>query len=184
MHRLLCSLVFVLLFAVVPSRVEASRMYFVAELHQRIDEMPDAFLWRLGQYMAERQARTGHESSANICKSDSGKLGVMVFTSSAKNWSKVSNGCPLTHPHMTAETIHSHTNSRWSRFLSSGFSPQDYNLGSGYLVVGPRMYYQHGHGTQTQVVMPEEGVGYVATRKAPGELGDKQGRSRVGDAGT
>lgn len=163
MHRLLCFLVFVLLFAVVPSQA-STKMYFVAELHQRVDERPDGFLRRLGQYLAERQARTGYEGCANICRSDSGGLGVMVFTSSANNWCKVSNGCPLTHPHLTADTIHSHTNSRWSRFWSSGFSPQDYSLGSGYLVVGTRMYYQHGHGTQARVLMQKEGAGYLATR--------------------
>ena len=123
----------------------------VATLRQAPPESKEQFLLRVGGYMAGRQRQTGHETCGSICRTDAGELAVMLFTSRRSHWCRMNYGCPLSHPYLTAETIHSHP-----VFGGGTFSRSDYRLGPGYLVRGRRMFYQAGPGTA--VPFPAAGV--------------------------
>lgn len=123
----------------------------VTTLRQSPPESKEQFLLRVGAWMADRQAETGHESCGSICQTSGGELAVMLFTSQRSHWCRMNFACPLSHPHMTAETIHSHPVSPGG----GSFSRSDYRLGPGYLVRGRRMYYQNGPGTAAPFPAPE-----------------------------
>lgn len=137
---------------------------YVATLEQTLNEDKQQFILRVGGFLAERQERTTHEACGSICSAPNGSLAVMVFTSDRTNSCPVMLGCPLSHPTITEDFIHSHP-----AFPPFGtFSGHDYEIGPGYLVRGSRMYYQNGRGTARRLAPPAEGHAEAADRRIVG----------------
>jgi hypothetical protein len=171
---LLCALVFSAAFSASAQSEEPLVVSpdLVAQLYQNTNETQSQFLYRVANTMRQETARTGYEVCGDLCSGPKGQ-GISVFTARSQVSCPVLRGCPLATPQMTNVFIHTHPEKtrvklneqdvsyinhgrtffkkKVGRSLSvipSRFSPEDYDIGPGYMVYGLRVYYQSGRGTQ------------------------------------
>ena len=136
----------------------------VQTIEQTSGESGQEFIVRVGRFLADRQAETGHESCGSICSDPGGSMAVMVFTGDSPTRCPVVRGCPLTHMTLTKDFIHSHPDNMFMGF----FSGMDYEVGPGYLVRGKDMFYQSGRGTKRR--WPTPGTSQIDASSAEKKL--------------
>lgn len=146
-------------------------LHYLNTIKQGANETPDQFLVRVGMYLRDYTAQSGFEACGSICTSDEGQS-VMIFTGQSQVVCPISFGCEGEQYTLSPKTIHSHPPS-WRvvlneldaklvnekrrlfkkkagnamTFSPSKFSPEDYDLGPGYMVNGNNLWFQEGKGT-------------------------------------
>lgn len=124
--------------------------------------------------MAAHTSETGTEACAMLCRAPNGAWGAAITTVDSHIFCPLTSKCPDSME-ATGVSIHSHPASGKYRInqadwrlsnmqLSRGdfaykedprvFSDSDYSAGPGYMTTGSALFYQSGHGTAREVVVP------------------------------
>lgn len=147
-------------------------LHYLTTIKQSTHETPDQFLVRVGMYLRDYTAQSGFEACGSICTSDTGQS-IMLFTGKSQVMCPISFGCEGEQYTLSPKTIHSHPANwrvvlndldaqllnerrrvfkkkpgRAMSFSPNRFSPDDYDLGPGYMVNGDRLWFQEGKGTE------------------------------------